>query len=210
MRNQLYRLVIHKATDHCYENCLGYFRNNASVLDVGIGNGQMMRTYHPLIKSKGLKIIGLDINKSYLNHCDGLIQNHGLKDNIQICHQPVESYEPRKGYYFDFVLFSMSFMLLADQKCVLDRVKEWLKPDGRIIFFQTIFKYRFKLMEIIKPRLKYLTTIDFGNVTYEKILFELLAEKNLSVLEDRSIKQTWFGGEYRMIVTCLAGRNTEP
>jgi len=193
--------MFHEATDHCYRNCLGHFGQNAAILDVGIGNGLMMKNYHPLIKSKGLKIIGLDINKTYLNHCDNLIQSYGLEDYIQICNTPVESYVPQNGNGYDFILFSMSFMLLEDQKSVLDRVKHWLAPGGQIVFFQTVFKLKFILMEVIKPRLRYITTIDFGKITYETDFFSLLDETNLSILEDRLLKHTWYKGEYRMIVT---------
>jgi alpha-N-acetylglucosaminidase len=95
----------------------------------------------------------------------------------------------------------MSFMLIRDQRQVVDRVKAWLKPGGRIIFFQTVFKDRSRLMEIIKPRLKYITSIDFGSVTYEKELIALLKEKKLAIVEDRHLKKTWYRGEYRMLVT---------
>jgi alpha-N-acetylglucosaminidase len=193
--------MIKEATDHCYGNCLDYFAQNSSILDVGIGNGLMMKTYHPLIKSKGLKITGLDINKTYLNHCDNLIHSYGLENNIQICNQAVEAYVPRNGSCYDFVLFSMSFMLLSDQKTVLKRVRKWLKPDGQILFFHTVFKMKSKLMEYVKPRLKYITTIDFGNVTYENDFLALLKDTDLSILEDRLLEQKWFKGEYRMIVT---------
>jgi alpha-N-acetylglucosaminidase len=56
-------------------------------------------------------------------------------------------------------------------------------------------------MEFIKPRLKYITSIDFGDVTYETDLLALLREKQLAIIEDRHLKKTWFRGEYRMIVT---------
>jgi len=204
MKNYLYKFIIHDATDHCYKNCLEYFGADASILDVGIGNGLMLKTYHPVIKKKGLNIIGLDINKSYLNHCDSLIHAFGLENNIQICQQPVEKYEPPAEVPFDFILFSMSFMLLQDQRLVLDRVKKWLRPDGKLIFFQTVFKNRFRTMEYIKPRLKYFTTIDFGSVTYEGDFFDLLAEQRITTLEDRLIKRTWFRGEYRMIIAAPA------
>ena len=200
MRNCLYKWIIHDATDHCYRNCLSYFQENARILDVGIGNGMMMRTYHPLIKTKGLNIVGLDINKTYLNHCDGMIHTYGLHHHIQICHQPVEVYEPKTKMRFDFILFSMSFMLIHDQSRVLDRVKAWLTPDGKIVFFQTLFRGKFKLMEFIKPRLKYITTIDFGNVIYERDLIGLLQQKGWRVLENRRIRQTWYRGRYHMIV----------
>ena len=59
-------------------------------------------------------------------------------------------------------------------------------------------------MEVIKPGLKYVTTIDFGSVTYETDFFDTLKETNLSVLDDRLLKQKWFRGEYRMIATAKA------
>jgi len=205
MKNSLYNWIIQDATHHCYQNCLDYFGNGSSILDVGIGNGLMLKTYHSLIKSKGLKIFGLDINRSYLDHCDNLIQDYGLNDFVQIRQQPVETYRPPEQNRFDFVLFSMSFMLIADQQRVLDRVKNWLSPEGKIVFFQTVFTSKFGLMEFIKPRLKYLTTIDFGKVTYENEFFDLIETTKLAVVEDRPIRKKWFLGQYRMIVTGLNG-----
>lgn len=201
MKNQLYELIIDNVTNYCYENCLNYFPWNSAILDVGIGNGIMLKNYHGLIKSKGLRITGIDINRAYLNQCTGLIETYRLEDYIDIHHTPVEAYEPPSKEYFDFILFSMSFMLFKDQGLVLDRIKKWLKPEGKIVFFQTMFKERLKFMEFIKPKLKYFTTIDFGKVTYERDFYDLLGVKDLSVVHDRLIKKEWFKGEYRMIVT---------
>jgi len=145
MKNQLYKLIIHTATNRCYKNCLEYFPNNSAILDVGIGNGVMIKNYHALIKCKGLKITGIDVNKSYLNHCNCFIKTYQLENYIEIYPEPVESYEPLRKGYFDFILFSMSFMLFNDQKLVLDRVKDWLKPGGEIVFFQAMFKERVRL-----------------------------------------------------------------
>ncbi len=201
MKNQLYKLIIINVTEHCYENCLNYFPEHSKILDVGIGNGAMLNKYHQLIKAKNLKLTGIDVNKSYMNHCDRLIKMYHLEDHLEIYHKSVEEYVPPQNNYFDFVLFSMSFMLFNDQKLVLERIKDCLKPEGEIVFFQTMFKERSRVMEFIKPKLKYVTTIDFGKVTYEEDFFSLLNEKNLSISEDRLIKKEWFKGEYRMIVT---------
>ncbi len=201
MKNSLYKLIINGVTGLCYENCLGFFPRNSTVLDVGIGNGIMLEHYHSLIKSKELKIVGIDINKSYLNHCDHLIRNFGLDSYVEIYHESIESYEPSQRESFDCILFSMSFMLFNNQQLVLDRIKKWLKPTGKIVFFQTMFSEKSRLIEFIKPKLKYLTTIDFGRVTYEKDFFNLLNEKRMSIIEDRRLKKEWFRGEYRMIIT---------
>ena len=203
MQNQLYQLLIKPVTDLCYQNCLAYFADNAAVLDVGIGNGIMTRKYHRLIKSKNLKITGLDINQNYLNHCAGLIKKYHLENNIQIYEKPVEVYKPRENNFFDTIFFSMSFLLFKNQDLVLDRIKNWVKPTGEIIFFQTIYSKRLRLMEFIKPNLKYLTGIEFGGVTYESDFFELLKEKQFLTKENRLLKRNWFQGEYRMIVAAL-------
>lgn len=204
MKNYLYKLIIYNVTDLCYSNCLNYFPSGSRILDVGIGNGMMLRNYHRLIKSKNFSITGIDINKDYLQHCSSLIRDCGLEDHICIHHQPVECYEPPEQGYFDYILFSMSFMLFADQELVLDRIKRWLKPEGKVLFFQTMFHDRSMLMEFIKPKLKYFTTVDFGRVTYDDGFYDLLNRKKLSIDEDRLIKREWFKGEYRLIISSPA------
>ena len=61
-------------------------------------------------------------------------------------------------------------------------------------------------MEFVKPRLKYVTTIDFGKVTYENDFTSLLEEKDINIIEDRLIKKEWFKGEYHFIISSLNGR----
>lgn len=201
MRNYLYKLIIDDVTDICYKNCLDYFPAGSRILDVGIGNGIMIRQYHDVIKSKGLRITGIDINPDYLKHCRSLIRKWDLRDNIEVKHTSVENYTPPVLGYFDFILFSMSFMLFDDQQLVLDRIKPWLSHRGEVVFFQTMFKDKSFLLEVIKPRLKYLTTIDFGRVTYEKDFAELLDRKDISITQDRMLKREWFKGEYHMIIS---------
>jgi ubiquinone/menaquinone biosynthesis C-methylase UbiE len=205
MKNLLYKLIIKNVTNYCYENSLDCFQPNTRILDVGIGNGVMLENFHHVIKTKNLKITGIDINKSYLKHCKSLIDSYHLEDYIEIYHEAVENYSPPENDYFDFVLFSMSFMLFKNQQLVLDLVKNWIKPDGNVLFFQTMYKDKFKLMEIIKPKLKHFTTIDFGSVTYENDFFKLLDKNHMTVSEDRMIKQEWFKGQYRMLVTSFNG-----
>jgi alpha-N-acetylglucosaminidase len=55
-------------------------------------------------------------------------------------------------------------------------------------------------MEFVKPRLKFLTTVDFGKVTYEKDFYELLNQENMNPCEDRVLKKNVFNGEYRLII----------
>ena len=72
--------MIHDLSDHCYKNCLDCFSYQTAVLNVGISNGAMLKNYHSLIKSKELKITGIDINRYYLNH----IQKYGFDENADV------------------------------------------------------------------------------------------------------------------------------
>ncbi len=200
LRNRLYRFFIHDATNYCYENCLQYFPSNSVILDVGIGNGTMIQDFHPIIRDKDLKITGIDINRHYLSHCGSLISKYRMEDNIQIFHEAVELFQPPAPRYYDFILFSMSFMLFEDQQAVLDRVQRWLKPGGRLVFFQTVFWNHSAFLDFLKPKLIYLTTVDFGTVVYEDQFKDFLRRNQLRIVKDKLIKKEWFQGEYRMIV----------
>ncbi|WP_446009649.1 class I SAM-dependent methyltransferase [Candidatus Electrothrix sp.] len=200
MRNLLYNYIIKDFTNHGYEYCLEYFPHDSSILDIGIGNGKMLKTFHPVIKSKQLNITGIDINKAYLKNCKRLIKKYDLQDHLSIYHEPIEQFSPPNNKSYDFVLFSMSFMLFNDQPLILDKVKDCLHPNGEIVFSQTMFKEKSWLLDIAKPKLRYLTTVDFGKATYENEFFTLLENHNLSVLHDKATPGKCCKGEYRMIV----------
>lgn len=200
MKNWLYQVFIHRTTNECYESTLNYMPSGSRLLDVGIGNGIMLEAFHPLIKVKRLKITGIDIDAGYLKHCRELIQKHQLEDYLDVCQQAAESYAPRQTGSFDFVLFGMSFMLLRDPRSVLARARDWLKPGGQIVFVQALFRRRSRLVDLVKPKLKYLTTVDFGKAIYERDFFALLQENGLCVQEDRVLKGEWLNSQCRMIV----------
>lgn len=210
MVNYLYKIIIDDVTNICYGNCLEYFPDRSRILDVGIGNGAMIERYHAIIRSRQFSITGIDINRQYLRHCRELIRKYGLQDFIDVHYAPVESYEPPDNHHFDFIFFSMSFMLFEDQQLVLDRIKPWLKPDGSVVFFQTMFKNRSFFLEFVKPRLKYVTTVDFGRVTYEQDFFDLLEDKDLAIREDRVLSREWFNGEHRLIISEPRNGNGRP
>ena len=205
MRNLLYKWVIGDATNCCYSSCMDYFSENALILDVGIGNGVMVRDHHQAIKDKQLRIVGLDIDSTYLKHCRELVNNYDLSDQIKLVEQPVEDFLPYNNGPFDYILFSMSFMLLEDQENVLRRVSKWLKPEGEVVFFQTMFKNRNRFIESIKPHLKHLTTIEFGEVTYDDDFYGLLEKLDFKIKMNRLVKKTWYKGTYKLIAASSTG-----
>jgi alpha-N-acetylglucosaminidase len=199
LTSRLYSLIVSDVTDGCYGTCLPVFPASARILDVGIGNGEMIKAYHELIRAKGLRITGLDINRDYLAQCNRLIRNYALHDNIRTELTPVEEYVPPSTGYFDCILFSMSFMLLHDPRSVLRRIGPWLAPSGQVVFVQTMFSNGSRFLEFVKPRIKYVTTVDFGRVIYERDFLLLLRSEGLQIFDDQLIARKWFTGQCRMI-----------
>lgn len=201
MFNNLYNLIFSDMSKLCYNNCLKLYPDNACILDVGIGNGLMIKKNHELIKNKNLSITGLDINRHYLEHCRKLINQYNLERQVRVIQESILKFTPPDNMAYDYIFFGQSFMLMDQQGEILERTKNWLKPEGKVVFFQTMFKNKSKLMEFVKPRLKFLTTVDFGKVTYEKDFYELLNQGNFCSCEDKLLKKNVFKGEHRLIVT---------
>ena len=199
MRNWLYQLILHRTTNECYRSALDYVSPGSRLLDVGIGNGIMVKALHPLIKAKRLRITGIDIDADYLRRCSELIRKHQLEDYLDVCQGSAENYVPRQKGCFDFVLFCLSFMLLRDQRSVLERAHEWLKPGGQIVFAQAVFKKKSRLVDLAKPKLKYLTGVEFGTPIYEQDFLAFLQEHGLSIQADQLLAGGWFHSQCRMI-----------
>jgi hypothetical protein len=93
---------------------------------------------------------------------------------------------------FDVIIFGSSFMLMPDQVKAIEIAKSntsfsiiflgTLNQKGKIYFLLTLYDGKnivSSVMEILKPYLKYLTTVDFGKVTYKSQFEEFLATNNL-------------------------------
>ena len=201
LTSRLYSLIVSDVTDGCYRTCLPMFPPESRVLDVGIGNGEMIKTHHEAIRARRLSITGLDVDAAYLTRCNQLIKDYALERHVRTELTPVEDYLPPSTGCFDGILFSMSFMLFKDPRLVLRRIRPWLAANGQVVFVQTMFSTASRVLEFVKPRLKYLTTIDFGRVIYEQEFLALLQSEGLQIIDDRLIERKWFGGQYRMVRT---------
>ena len=84
---------------------------------------------------------------------------------------------------FDIIIFGSSFMLMPDQVKAIEIAKRSLSQGGKIYFLLTLYDNKSgfnSFMEIVKPYLKYLTTVDFGKVTYKAEFENFLKEHKLS------------------------------
>ena len=89
---------------------------------------------------------------------------------------------------YDIVFFTFSFMLMPDKLKALEIAKKLLKENGKILFLLTLNKKRFALAEKIKPLIKYIFTVDFGQVIYENDFYDYIKQAGLTISETKRVQ----------------------
>jgi SAM-dependent methyltransferase len=164
VRAALYDLVIVPLTASWYEAVLSRLAAGCRLLDVGIGTGGALLRHADLVRTRDLRITGVDIDADYVARCTRQVTRHGLERHVTA---RVQSIYDHHGGPYDAAYFSGSFMLLPDPPAAIGHVVSLLAPGGRLYFTQTFEHERSPMLERVKPLLRRLTTIDFGRVTYE-------------------------------------------
>jgi 2-polyprenyl-3-methyl-5-hydroxy-6-metoxy-1,4-benzoquinol methylase len=136
----------------------------AALLDAGIGTAGALLANAALVKRKCLRVTGIDIDADYVEHARRRLRDSSLRDRVEV---RLESVYDHRGGPYDAVYFSGSFMLLPQPEQALRHCGALLIPGGRIFFTHTIQMQRARWVELLKPMLKQVTSIDFGRVTYQ-------------------------------------------
>lgn len=180
MRAWIYDRAILPLTGGWYREVLARVPKNAHLLDVGIGTAGALVSNADLVREKALTVTGVDIDGDYIKAARKAVDKAGLGAQVTPTLQSI--YEHQGGPY-DAAYFAASFMLMPDPCGALNHVVSLLKPGGRVFFTQTFEDKPSKLMEKAKPLLKAVTTIDFGQVTYEQDFLDAVESCDLEVLE---------------------------
>lgn len=181
MRAWLYNRTLLPLTSKWYREVLERLPTEARILDVGIGTGGALLKNKDLLISKDIKVVGVDIDGDYVRKCRKAVLKHQLEDRVSVELVSIYDFVQKD---FDAAYFSASFMLMPDPSRALDHVCTLLGDGGRVYFTQTIEQSRSPLVEKTKPLLKKLTTIDFGQVTYEEDFLETVSSAGLEVIEN--------------------------
>lgn len=161
-----YRAVLAKVPEH------------ARLLDVGIGTGAALLANADLVEQRDLRVVGVDIDAAYIDRCRAEVARCRLADRIEA---RLESVYDHAGGPYGAAYFSGSFMLMPDPPAALRHVATLLEPEAPVFFTQTFEHARAPLLERVKPLLRWLTTIDFGRVTYETEFRAAVAAGGLAI-----------------------------
>ncbi len=197
LRALIYDAAIARMTAQWYGAVLDRLPPRCRLLDVGIGTGSALLAHAELIVHKDLRITGVDVDAVYIERCRQAVQRRGLAERIEV---RLESIYDHRGGPYDAAYFSGSFMLLPDPSLALRHVGSLLTAEGRMYFTQTFERRQSRTLEIVKPLLRLVTTIDFGRVTYEPTFRRALAMGGVA-LEDLT---TVHAGRQRSSILAVA------
>jgi hypothetical protein len=137
-----------------------------------------------LLKSKNIRVVGVDYDAQYVSVAQTAITNQGLEDYISVVAMSVHDVQTKRSeltvpgrmkaessppHQFNAVYFSGSFSLLPDRVGAIQVVAPLLLPNaGKIYITQTYQRQGSMLLSYLKPLLRFLTTIDFGQLVTEQ------------------------------------------
>jgi ubiquinone/menaquinone biosynthesis C-methylase UbiE len=162
-RGWLYDRLVAGMTSGWYREVLTRLPRGTRLLDVGVGTGAALVRCADLIRERELSVVGIDVDADYLTRCERAVQRAGLST----VSPRLESVYDHRGGPYDAAYFSASLMLLPDPVAALRHVAGLLRPGGTLYATQTFQLRRSRLAERGKPLIRYVTTIEFGRVTYE-------------------------------------------
>jgi ubiquinone/menaquinone biosynthesis C-methylase UbiE len=182
---RIYDYVIVKMTSRWYDAVISEFPAGAMILDVGIGTGSALVCNKLKVQAKGLHFLGIDYNSTYVSAARNNMEIAGLSNIVQVMQGSIYEVATNpnlpKDYKCDVVYFSGSFSLMPSPSDALKVTARLLKPGGKIYITQTFQKKATPGMAFFKPLLKYLTTIDFGELVMEKDVVSMIEAAGMRV-----------------------------
>ena len=180
VRSAVYDAAIVGLTADWYRAVLERLPQGCRLLDVGIGTGAALVANADLLHDKDVHVTGVDVDAAYVERCRRTIVEKQLDRRIAV---RLESIDAHTGGPYDAVYFSASFMLLPDPAGTLHHLRTLTTPAALAYFTQTFEHHRSRVVELAKPLLRRVTTIDFGRVTYEEDFRATLAKASYELVE---------------------------
>ena len=136
--------------------------DGSSILDVGCGDG----IYYTgdkiiaLIKAKNLTIHSIDIDDGAVPICQKRIKLAGISDKVTA--ECIDLLKIEKRY--DAILFMESFPVIP-RPLMAELIGHAMTLGKKIFMYHNLVEKKDSFINILKPNLKYLTLVDFGQLT---------------------------------------------
>lgn len=215
----VYDVIIVWMTTKWYATVFSRLKSGDRILDVGIGTATALVKNKELLLAKRLSVIGFDYDAAYVRKAEAQLRAADLWREVpegtegylkgesycrvverdiyaagleSLCALDAQGDFAKKvpeELKFDAIYFSGSITVMPDPVAALKVVVPLMKSGGRIYITQTFQKRHNALVAAIKPLLKHVLTVDFGQLTTEKAIEGMIAEAGLfEILENKVIE----------------------
>ncbi|AYU80386.1 Methyltransferase domain family protein [Leishmania donovani] len=204
LRSLVYDTCIVPMTSRWYREVLLECPTNSVMLDIGIGTAASLIANRDIIVSKKMTVTGVDYDLAYVRSAQMNVAACGgrLQDLVRIEQADIHDYNKSHTKKFDILYFSGSFMIIPSQVGALRHCVQMLRspvpqvPGGCNIFFTQTFERRTFIGQYVTPLvkrvLKVITTIDFGEVTYEDEFRAALEEADVEIVGVKPIHASYY------------------
>ena len=151
-----------------------------------------LRNNKSLVEAKDLRVAGIDYDARYIKAAERRVARDAkLKGRVSVVcasvydGQVLAALRPKGG--FDAAYFSGSLTLMPDPVEALQAVAAVVRPGGRIYVTQTYQKRAAPVMRVVKPLLRYVTTVDFGKLTSCEEAERIFRASELELVEHKCI-----------------------
>jgi len=170
------------ATPHAFVKILQRVPQGGRVLDIGVGSGVYLEhePVHKVLRERDLTVEGVDISAPNVAICQERIRKHGLGKSFSAICQDVRTLRPAEKY--DAILFMESFPVMSKALFldIFKSVQGFLKPTGvNYLYHNLADSNKIGMLgvgigRIIKPTVKLFLGIDFGRLTTQDEMDELV------------------------------------
>lgn len=170
----LYNLLVARYTKNLYKNFLENIPSNSRVLDIGVGDGKSLLENIDIIKSKGLKIYAVDIDKEEIALFKESIKDKDISHYFEIYDTSLEDIEDNKiPNGIEYVFFSNSYSVIPNIKDLILYIKKNINPKF-VVISTTLGGIQNSVLKFIKPNLSKVTLgIEFGRyISYSDFINE--------------------------------------
>ena len=190
---EIYDMLIVSMTARWYAATLLKLESGMKVVDVGIGTATALVKNAELVRGKRLVVCGFDYEKAYVTKAQTVVQDANLAEQIHVCQADVHDPSLARTLgvqdgFFDAAYFSGSISLMPEPHKALQNVAKLLKPGGRIYITQTFQNRPSPIAERVKPLLRLLTSVDFGQLVYHSEVSAIIHRADMTIIEDEPIK----------------------
>ena len=150
-------------------------KKQCNMIDIGTGTGLPLY-YFMQVAQKIKRVLAIDIDQAYVQRATETFKTNDQVTVKKLNWMEIEDLEKER---FDLVFFGFSFMLMPDKVEALKIAQRMVTKDGKILMFLTLYTKRNRFVEWIKPKIKFFTSIDFGDTIYKDQLEKIVEDSGM-------------------------------